>query len=358
MLSSAQRSSTPSSQQHSQGRTLATRPAGDSAVQFVDQRPEAAVQARLAGLGQSSQQTGQLQALQTKADRALATSAKPVAQLRNYKQACGLGDLTENGTSTGVGFPAAGKVYQTPVLASADRNEALVKASEYQAGVGGETEGYRYTDKPSKFNIPQVRSLDPFVLRARTSFGGKTLNLDYQNYYRWTGYVVRIEDSETGVTSGMAVRGNLAATATKGVPTGYSNQHALTEGSALTGLTTPTSGATRDKNEESLDAMTKIAGEGARWVAVRRHAGKLADGSFFVTRTNKDPDPAVVGVSFKNLWLSWASTFDKAYNIQDATVVNALKTAAGSFHFTPWTGKLSEVGSADYDLDNSRSHTA
>lgn len=276
--------------------------------------------------------------------------------------------LSYTGTGSLVDVPGTVNVYTTTKARQANKLAALTEAATAQAAVGLKIASYfskigftKFTSDLDKFGIKAVKSMDPFIHRVSTSYGAsedpKTLTLDYQNSHKFTGYVIKVVDGASGSTSEMINDRPLNPTVNKGVPGNYSNVHADTGTNALSGLTTLDTNKTKDVNEEHIDAMTKIAGEGARWVAVRNHAAKLTDRSWFFIRTNNAKDPDCKGVSFRNLWLSWASAFDKDYNISDATFKSTLKNYGGSFNMSPGTAKLSACDGNDYDLDNSKSHT-
>lgn len=287
--------------------------------------------------------------------------AAPV-QRKNLAQAALVNGVTANGTAAPVGIPgvSAVNVYETNLAKTTTRLEALQAASKNQAVVGGVTEGKQFTGDKDDFNKVDVGTLDPFIYRTKTKYGDEStttnLTLDYQNSHRFTGYVIRVNDGASGQSSTMIDDNPLSPTATKGVPTNYSNIHADTGTNALSGLTGLDTNKTKDVNEEHIDAMTKIAGEGARWVAVRNHAAKLTDKSKFFTR-KKTGDCDIKFVDFRTLWLSWKSAFGKEYGITDATFKSKLTSGADFKGDGLYNGYLANRTAADYDLDNSKSHT-
>lgn len=301
--------------------------------------------------------------------------AAPV-QRKNLAQTGLLNGITLNGTTAPVSIPNvdAVNVYEGTLPKSATRLAALTDASASQAVVGKAIAGKDFTADKANFNKSGTATLDPFVYRVKASYGDENsttnIALDYQNSQIFTGYVIKVNDGASGKSSSMENALSGASSVNKGVPTKYSNRHASTGGNTLSGLTDlDDTNKTQHANEEGLDAMTKIAGEGARWQAVRKHAAKLTDSSWFFARTNNAKDPDVNGVSFKNLWLSWAGAFDKAYDISDATFASKVKTMGAfvknqygkfttkGFSLAPGTAKLSACDANDYDLDNSKSHT-
>jgi hypothetical protein len=120
----------------------------------------------------------------------------------------------------------------------------------------------------------------------------------------------------------------------------FSNRHDDVDNSNLAALT-------EGGGEEHLDAYTKIAGEGARWICVRNHSDNLRNDSIFYT-AYPGHDDKVCGLDFKDLWKTWKSGFGKKYNIPTATVINAFQTDAVKNFSFPKDGMRAV---ADYNLD-------
>lgn len=284
-------------------------------------------------------------------------------QRKNLEQADLMSNCPpQNGTAAPVGIPGVNSVnvYESSPPKSASRLEALKVAAEWQAAVGGLIEGKSFTAIQDDFNDENIGTLDPFIYRTKTEYGDEStttdLTLDYQNSHRFTGYVIRVNDGASGKSSTMIDDKPLLPTANKGVPVNYSNIHADTDTNVLSGLTGLDTNKTKDVNEEHIDAITKIAGEGARWQAVRNHAAKLTDKSKFFTR-KKTGDCDINFVDFRTLWLSWKSAFNKEYDITDATFKAKLTSGADFKGDGLYNGYLANRTAADYDLDNSKSHT-
>ncbi|MEM9822485.1 MAG: hypothetical protein AAF985_15490, partial [Bacteroidota bacterium] len=117
-------------------------------------------------------------------------------------------------------------------------------------------------------------------------------------------------------------------------------------------------------HEESFDAITKIAGEGARWKAVRNQAakGELSNLTKFFTRKGEGKDKMRF-VYFMDLWKSWATSFNSDYNIDNQAIIDGLekdtlkKMAGGkATKSIVQTGKDKSILTAnkDFDLDNDR----
>jgi hypothetical protein len=126
---------------------------------------------------------------------------------------------------------------------------------------------------------------------------------------------------------------------------------------------TKIAGDTEGDEEHNLDAYTKIAGEGARWQCVRKHAGSLQNDTLFYTA---DSDTKVLAITFEQLWLNWVAAFTARYDISDADVVKAIKgqisgKARPGKSNKPLVGLArsvdkSALASKDYDLDAGKSH--
>jgi len=114
-----------------------------------------------------------------------------------------------------------------------------------------------------------------------------------------------------------------------GVPKTYSNVHDTTEDAPLHRLLDVDTNDSRSNNEKKIDAHARIAGEAARWVAVREHVGGLGNSSCFYVDHPEDggiteADRRVIYVSFNTLWLSWEPVFEKKYNISNAVFAGKL----------------------------------
>ena len=200
------------------------------------------------------------------------------------------------------------------------------------------------------YNNNNVQSIDPFLFKVKATYEKhKLMELTFQHSDEWTGYVVAIRDYRTGYENVEMRARPHSATDTSGLPTDYSNVHAPTGDTKLGSLLHPDVHKAEKKNEERLDAVTKIAGEGARWLCVRNHTPFLTNNSkFFVRRGGGQ----IWWMDFNSLWLSWASAFKKAYNIPDATVRVAINAGTNLGGTERHDGTLGDVGNADYDLTN------
>jgi hypothetical protein len=78
---------------------------------------------------------------------------------------------------------------------------------------------------------------------------------------------------------------------------------------------------------DNPDAASKVAGEGARWLAVRENAAKLQDKSWFYTNDllGYPFTTFARGIVFHELYLIWKSAFQKQYDIDNQTIVAVLQ---------------------------------
>ncbi len=305
---------------------------------------------------------------------------RPTVQRKTLDQAGLAGDLgfdtADQRSIVGDGRP--GQVYHERAEVKGGRLEALVKAAEMNARIGKRVHDHAeplqlgkprheswepkhlWTPTGTALKEAGVRTLDPFHFWTSVFFEPKEgdterfhqLLLGYQHAKNFTGYIETVYDSSNpgadDYQSMYVSRGGERVTpGTKVGPKGagernpfYTNEHAGTHGSKIEGKTGGT-------DHEAVDAYTKIAGEGARWQCVRRHAANLSDDSrFFLTEEGK-----TYGITFKTLWLSWVRVFGKRYDIGDPEVATAIwnkkfDSRDEVYNFRPIPGR-------DYDLDKS-----
>jgi hypothetical protein len=266
----------------------------------------------------------------------------------------------ENRTRTLVADGRPGKVYSETVRqVAASKAEALQVAAKRNAIVGKTVDDkaasvWGYADKSRQWtfgtenlNKPAFPAIDPFHFEVVVPFKSATdkpdmLRLRFQHASSFTGYVESISDTSNPATSAspamydFKLESPLKNTVVGGRNLQFSNRHAK-------GGTTNLLAETGGSSEHSLDAYTKIAGEGARWQCVRAHAAKLQDNSYFFV-TNVD---GLYGITFRDLWLNWLTVFNKTYDVPDADVSAAIR--AGKFGDA--RTNLLGVAEKDYDLD-------
>ncbi|HVL97880.1 MAG TPA: hypothetical protein VM324_01125 [Egibacteraceae bacterium] len=279
--------------------------------------------------------------------------------------------VTKRRLVTGAGAGDAVRVFSETAPRVEGRLAALQQAAGHNAAVGQGIDAYalsvgfgpdepnrKWTRDPARFDRDDVPTVDPFFYEITAPFtlGGErhVLDLLYQHAAAFTGYVEGIYDSSNtgGEFSSFAsmrdrnetVRGATSEADVRNPK--YTNVHDQDLTSTSPKLIDLTSG----RDEKNIDAYTKIAGEGARWQAVRAHASNLKDTSVFFTAAPGDPT-RVLGITFKQLWLSWKEHFEKAYGIPDSAVVAKLKAGMGRT-YPRWD--LRET--RDYDLHTGASY--
>ncbi|SHN30660.1 hypothetical protein [Rhizobacter sp. OV335] len=287
-----------------------------------------------------------------------ALPAAPV-QRKNLGQTPLAGGLTlvQEGQRSLVGDGRGANIYYRSADVDGDRTDALVAAAAINGEVGkrvdvwgrtgrvGEREGvdwkqnHMYTPAGTAFNSDLVANLDPYFLYVTIRYGVgeelEQLDLVYQHAPAFTGYVEQIMDSSNDntkdypsmFTNGKEVSGTKLDTGNvaKERNLQYSNIHHKDDSDTITAMT-------EDGTAKGLDAYTKLAGEGARWQAVRSHARVLKDSSrFFIPVPGTEAEPKVYAVDFVSLWLSWDSAFGKQYDISNVDFGNALLTTRGAF---------------------------
>jgi hypothetical protein len=306
-------------------------------------------------------------------------AAAPV-QRKNLSQANLAGGLAlvDEGTRTLVGDGRNVNIYYRSADVEGDRTDGLVKAAALNAEVGKRVDSWgadheigRRKDQPWKqnnmytpakkaLNTTKVPNVDPYFLYVTIRYGRsdrkelEQLDVVYQHAPAFTGYVEQIMDTGNDATKDYPSMFNVndevgGGKVNAGDVVGernlkYSNVHHQGDGSAISALTS-------GKNEKGLDAYTKIAGEGARWQAVRHHARALKDSSRFYTA-----DPAskakVYRVDFVSLWLSWDSAFGKQYDISNAFFAKMLVNNWKSFKGEGVrTAEKTAMTADDYNLD-------
>ena len=203
--------------------------------------------------------------------------------------------------------------------------------------------------------------LDAFRVRFSGTFGGANtpLSMDFHFGPRSNGYVVNVSEGANQAD----MSDNNPQNIQNGVATEYSSIHKQTNNENVLNNTNHAHGAgtSRADSEKAWDSHTKIAGEGARFKSVRKHASNLTDNSKFFTRAGN----ALKWILFKELWLTWSATFNQRFNITSYDVGVALdangmqKLAAVTNNPTPATTSTGVPGditvNTDFNLYEDRS---
>ncbi len=326
---------------------------GDKYEQHADRVADAVVAGRSAEglLGEM----GGGPSVQRREARSVQRQQGRYVQRQSLEQAGLTAGLTEDGTSAVVGAALTVKKYKVVVPQSEiqpGRTEALQKASEKNAELGGKLNAkvpsgkVIFTKDASNFDKSTIKeTIDPFVLEVAVPFtkdgAQHTLTCEYQHARQFSGYVSKVTDTSNAA---VPAEGGQMVAAARGAPMA-AGTYGVDHHDAGSANVADTAGA--GGGAENLDAYTKIAGEGSRWLCVRNHASKLQNDSWFFTSHATDPTK-VWAVNFVSLYRQWDATFNKAFNIPDATVAAKLKSGVvvGGVAIDK-----SALAVKDYDLD-------
>lgn len=198
-----------------------------------------------------------------------------------------------------------------------------------------------------------INNIDPFVICVSGKYNENTFALYYQFGNDSYGYIVRIEQEGKAYTMSTE-RGQKALKqqqisslkklelSNQHIFSQYSSAHDTKSNDNITykaSLSTLTTIHTeRNKKERineltiliemsnKLDAITKVAGEGARWNCVRELAKthQLTNDSIFYTINYHNMKMDYIGITFKSLWKIWDSHFYSKFGIENTEVTNVL----------------------------------
>ena len=304
------------------------------------------------------------------------------------------------------GYPFQGHQYELGPVNGATKIDVLTRIAE---AVGGKTypESGKFLKKSQLQGIPVDHSLvdantianvskrniyrggvDPFLVRASGLFNGFEVALHYQFGVDSYGYVVKIEQENKTYTMhpergqealSNAQRGPLQAGANADP---LFDKYASAHDTAADEVIADT--ASRPTSEEALppvpgadvprplgptdayvtsglqvlggrgkrlDAMTKLAGEGARWECVRRHATRLRNSSRFYTR-HPDGSRRKAYITFERLWGMWGSHFNSEFNIANARVVQVIGENLANANLIGTMTPEEAASDVHFDLDN------
>lgn len=242
----------------------------------------------------------------------------------NFKEIAGAGTLAGGGASD--------LVVAENLVQSKDMEHALNQASDREAKIGNAANQIKKTPaylaaNGANFvafnNGATLNGLEPFIFRVKVPYKkGKKINtiqLDYQQDNAYRGYIVKQFDSNDDHTTEISAVGVTNPT-TKGHADSFNMAHANTGNQNLANALDQSDQSTKETNEARLDARTKLAGEGSRWVLVRNNSSKITDDSKIWTRHKGD----VYWITFRTLWLNWLSVFASEYDIPDNVVAHEL----------------------------------
>lgn len=241
----------------------------------------------------------------------------------------------------GAGGGLDGWVFASPAIGPfADKEQALKALSELAGAIGQRIDEWGRKDKvggtktwgPAKMftrkkedlNREDVPTLDPFFHRVTATYmqgtEQKTLELIHQHAATLQGYVESVSDTgNPGATSAATMlfgRDVLDPHGNRNPK--FSSQHDPTKEKNILELA-------KGNAREGLDAYTKLAGEGARFVCVRSNMSRLSNDTYFYCSVTGD-DTKVYTVRFDELWVAWATRFDKQYNIPNSRIIELLRS--------------------------------
>ncbi len=269
----------------------------------------------------------------------LSSDPAGTAQLRLLEEADGFDNL--NLRDTGETFSVIGqypnsdaKLYaDNTVLEAADKAGAIAGIAERAGEIGqGLSDMGGYTTDAEKFDDGDETTIDPFTHCSYSQLAdGKYVLMMYQHTHDLDGYVTGIEEGTAGdggqytasFQESMRYGQTRVETSMGNSERTYSQLHDKTVDRSLI---TIASGSSAGK----ADAMTKLAGEGARFQWVRNNIATMTDTTEFAVPA-KDRKPAL-SIYFRDLWATWKNWFNGQYNIPDQTIRDTLYAKG---HATP-----------------------
>jgi hypothetical protein len=267
----------------------------------------------------------------------------------NFKEIAGAGTLSGGGASD--------LVLAENLVQSKDIEHAINQASGRAAKIGNaaneirQNATYLAASGPNfvAFNNGTIpNGLEPFIFRVKVPYKkGKKINtiqLDYQQANAFRGYVIKQFDTNDDHIAEISTLGVTNPDKT-GHADSYNMAHANTGNQNLANALDQSDQSTKETNEARLDARTKLAGEGSRWVLVRNNSSKITDDSKIWTRHKGD----VHWITFRTLWLNWLTVFASEYDIPDAVVANEL-VQSGNWSVQPKVVKFVRFQAASNDI--------
>jgi hypothetical protein len=304
------------------------------------------------------------------------------------------------------GFDFLGHQYDLGPVNGATKTEVLTRIAEAVAGITYPASN-KFLKKGQLASIPLDRSLDdantiadgnkrsmyrggvdPFIVKVSGSFGGTTVALHYQFGVDSYGYVAKIEQENQTYSMhperGQQALSNRQRTALQGGAAAdplfdkYASAHdtgaadeAIADAAsrpatqplpALPAVDVPrpfepdapyvTGGLdVLGARSKGLDAVTKLAGEGARWQCVRLHATRLRNSSRFYT--DHPTVPALKAyVTFERLWGTWGSLFSSEFNIANDRVAQVIRNNVADIALIGTMTPQEAASDVHFDLDH------
>jgi hypothetical protein len=250
-------------------------------------------------------------------------------------------------------------LWRTAVHEAATRPALLTTIAQEAGTLAATIDGLAaagWTPNANNAGSNDIDTVDPVRVRFRGRYGvhpnWRNLNLDYHYGSKWAGYVVHVYDTGGGgIDKEMHDReSNIPITADE-----YSSTHDIPHQA-------PNWALEQTHGKHAADAVTKIAGEGARWNVIAANAGKVRNDTKIFTNQRSDGalTAGVRYVLFQDLWKSWDLTFNKAWGISNNALAAVLKgpsistgTAQGAVTVNVATAQSSDMAHAvDVSVDN------
>lgn len=200
-----------------------------------------------------------------------------------------------------------------------------------------------HADMNGLLNQAEISLVDPFKLTATAVYDtDKNLSVDVFYSDDNKGYIVKVTDSGKGVDANLALSpegtlmgrrhyghetDNSGEKDQVGVSGSYSSMHHSGGSTALMDNIGAIDGArTYEKNEQGVDAYTKLIAEGGRWQSVAALGDRLRDNSKFFVRDDQNTWELnfvsmvpVNYVTFESLWGIWKK-FKTKFEVSDETL--------------------------------------
>lgn len=243
---------------------------------------------------------------------------------------------------------AGAKWYADSTLhAAATKTEAIGKIAKRAGDIGQATQAVgaeeigkidREADNPEQtngiyaiqanYNKSDKEAIDPFTHGSYCQIGEEDyIVLMYQHTHDLDGYVNGMEEGkieEDGTfkrtfAENMAYGANKATASAADAADSYGHRHDPTRGTVLNSLA-------NSEDDGKADAITKLAGEGARFEWVRSQIATITDDTLYrAPSRHGKPD---LSIRFGDLWCVWKDWFDGAYNIPNSEIDRKLYARA------------------------------
>lgn len=229
------------------------------------------------------------------------------------------------------------------------QNKEIEEIATKAASCGEDVRSFTWIKNTNRYNDPSLpRFYDPFLLRLKAN----NIEMDY-HFGSWNfGYITRVaKESKSAMMKDKAPIPK--SNSSNGEQNTYSNQHNTTGKRELMKYISMDidSSSKRRKQEKIWDSFTKLGGEGARFLCVRKHMERLKNGSKFLHNNSNGIEYDYV--TFNSLWLNWNlwNRFSGTkFNIPNDQIISKLDSMQG--HRLILITKVEP--NDDYSLDNDK----